>query len=279
MIDGDTRILGVIGDPIGQSLSPAIQNAALKHYGMNYLYLAFPVSTDQVKGVIQSVRLFQMPGLNVTAPHKERVLPLMNELSETARRLGAVNTVVRREGKLIGENTDYDGFAHALQRMRNRKRMRTAILFGAGGASRAVLAVLLDQKFDEVILACRKPARGRKTIAQLKAASAVRVVPWDQRERVQADLLVNATPLGQRARDPLPATARVTRHAKGVMDLVARPGGTRWTALARSYGIPAQEGSEMLIAQGRESFRLWFGKTPPFGVMQEALAAAAGRCA
>jgi len=278
MIDGDTRVLGVIGDPLGHSFSPAVQNAALNHYGMNYRYLAFPVATDQLKGMMQAVRLLRMPGLNVTAPHKERILPMMDELSDQARRLGAVNTVVNREGRLIGDNTDALGFARSLQRVRGRRRMRTAILFGAGGAARAVLSVLLDSRFEEVIVAARKPTRARKMIARMEAGPEVRAVPWDRREKVQADLLVNATPLGIRARDPLPATARVIRHAKGVMDVVTRPGGTRWTALARSYGVPAREGSGMLIEQGRESFRLWFGKTPPFEVMQEALTAAAGKC-
>jgi shikimate dehydrogenase len=113
-------------------------------------------------------------------------------------------------------------------------------------------------------------------VKDLNAGKIARVVPWDRREARSADLLVNATPLGLKARDPLPASARIVRHAAAAVDLVVRPRGTRWIALARSYGLHAEEGSVMLIAQGRESFRLWFGKRPPFAVMERALREASG---
>ncbi len=270
MIDGETRILGVIGDPVSHTLSPAIQNAALEHFNLNYRYLAFEVGTRDLKKTLDAVRLFRMPGINVTLPHKERIIPLLHQVSPRARRLGAVNTVVNRDGRLTGENTDYDGFEEVLKRVGGEK-IKSAILFGAGGAARAVLAVLIDRGLREIQVACRRPARGKRMIEELGAGKAARAIPWDQRERTQADLLVNATSLGIRVKDPLPASARVVRHARAVIDLVVRPKGTRWVALARSYDVPAEEGSIMLIAQGRESFFLWFGKRPSFSVMQDAL--------
>ncbi|MFH1277744.1 MAG: shikimate dehydrogenase [Candidatus Eisenbacteria bacterium] len=275
MIDGETRLLGVIGDPVAHSLSPAIQNAALEHFHLNARYLAFTVKQEHLRKMMDAVRVLDMPGLNVTLPHKEKVLTCMDEVSERAKGLGAVNTVVQREGRLVGDNTDYAGFDEALRRVHGSK-MKRAVLYGSGGAARAVLAVLRDRGFGEVAVACRKARRGKAMIDDLGCGRIARVVPWDRRETVEADLLVNATTLGLKGKDPLPVSARVVRHAKGAIDLVVRPRGTRWVALARSYGVMAEEGSAMLVAQGRESFRLWFGKKPPIPVMERALRRAGG---
>ncbi|MFH1681128.1 MAG: shikimate dehydrogenase [Candidatus Eisenbacteria bacterium] len=275
MIDSETRVLGVIGDPVSHSLSPAIQNAALEHLHMNARYFAFPVARERLREMTDAVRVLRMPGLNVTLPHKEAILPLLDRLGPEAARVGAVNTVVNREGVLEGENTDVHGFREALRRVR-RRGMKTALVLGKGGAARAVFLVLMEQGFSEILVACRRLAQGRKMVESLGGGSVGRVIPWDAREKAEADLLVNATPLGTNVRDPLPAPARVVRGAKGAIDLVVRPRGTRWVALCRSYGIPAEDGSIMLVAQGRESLRLWFGKTPSFEVMLRALRAGGG---
>jgi shikimate dehydrogenase len=216
-----------------------------------------------------------MCGLNVTHPHKEAILPLLDKLSPEAERIGAVNTVVNAGGVLTGANTDRIGFVESYRRLRLRG-LKTALVIGAGGAARAVFAALRDEGFEEIVIACRKPAAGKRLLAGLKGESVARVVPWDRRTAVNAELLVNATPLGAEMKDPLPVPPEVVRHAKGAVDLVTRPRGTRWIALCRSYGIPAEEGSHMLIAQGRESFRLWFDKMPPLPVMERALRSAAG---
>lgn len=270
MIDGDTRLLGVIGDPVAHSLSPAIQNAALEHLGVNARYLAFAVKREHLRKMTDTIRVLDMPGVNVTLPHKERILPLLDEVSDRAKGLGAVNTVIQKGGRLLGDNTDYAGFDESLRRV-GASKMKSAVLYGSGGAARAALAVLRDRGFGEVAVACRKTRRGKAMIDDLRCGRIARVVAWDRRESVTADLLVNATSLGLKARDPLPASAKVVRHARGAIDLVVRPRGTRWIALARSYGVRAEEGSVMLIAQGRESFRLWFGKKPPIPVMERAL--------
>jgi len=275
MIDSETRVLGVIGDPVARSLSPAIQNAALEHYRLNAHYFAFQVTRESLGRAVDAVRALGMLGLNVTIPHKEAILPFLDRLGDEAARTGAVNTVVLRGEALEGENTDVLGFREALRRVRARG-MKTALLLGKGGAARAALFVLKEEGFEEILVASRKLALGKKMVESLGGETVGRAIPWDRREEAEADLLVNATPLGMEPGDPLPLSARVVRKAKGVLDLVVRPRGTRLVALARSYGVPAEEGSGMLIAQGRESFRLWFGKTPPFSVMEGALLAAAG---
>jgi shikimate dehydrogenase len=275
MIDAETKVLGVIGDPIAHTLSPAIQNAALEHFRLNARYFAFQVSPPDLRKAVEAVRFLRMPGLNVTLPHKEAIVPLLDKLTPEAQRIGAVNTVVNSGGVLTGANTDAVGFTEAWRRLGGRG-WKCALLIGAGGAARAVFTALVQEGFEEIHVACRKPSAGRRMLTALGGENVGRVVPWDRREKVIAELLVNATPFGTEMKDPLPVSARVVRHAKGAIDLVARPRGTRWIALCRSYGIPAEEGSRMLIAQGRESFRLWFGKSPPFPLLERALRSAAG---
>ncbi len=269
-IDGKTRILGVLGESIDYTASPAIQNAALDHFKMNYLYLAFSIESKRLGAWIETVRDMNMPGLNVTIPHKETIVKLLDEVSPLAEKLGAVNTVVHREGILRGENTDCFGFEQLLQSLSIRSP-RSALVIGAGGASRAAIHTLSQREEMSIRLTCRKPTRGKRLVSALGVEQSVEVVPWDKRAGIEADLLVNATPLGQKARDPLPVPPQVVRHAKWIADLVVRPQGTKLVSLGRSYGAEARDGSTMLVEQGRESFQLWFGKRPPAAVMEEAL--------
>ncbi len=269
-INGRTRLLGVIGDKIGYTLSPAIENAALEHCNLNYRYVALSCPPRELPGMVEAVRLLKMPGANVTIPHKERVIPLLDEIGGEARRVGAVNTLVNRDGRLTGRNTDIAGFEMLLGRI-GVKRCRTALVAGAGGAARAVVAVLLDGGMEEIVVACRKKSAGRKLIDDFGAEKVARAVPWEERGEVMSELLVNATPLARRPSDPLPLSRAVVLRSRAVADLVVRPGGTRFVSLARSAGIAAEGGSVMLAAQGRESFRLWFGRRPPLELFEKAL--------
>ncbi len=269
-IDGKTRIVGVIGDAIDYTLSPAIQNAALDHYGMNYRYVALPCRPGDLPRMLDAMRLLQMAGANVTIPHKEAVLHHLDRCSKAARRVGAVNTIVNRRGKLVGENTDCFGFEELLRKT-GAAKPESALVLGAGGASRAVIAVLLDRGVADVMVGCRKESQGKALLRSLGAGRAGSVVPWDRRGRVDAELVVNATPLGQRSKDALPVGRAVVRRASAVIDLVVRLPETKLVGVARQEGVPACEGSAMLIAQGRESFRHWFGRRPPRHVMEEAI--------
>jgi shikimate dehydrogenase len=260
----------VIGGAIDYTLSPAIQNAALDHFGMNYRYVALSCGAGDLPAMVGAVRLLGMPGANVTIPHKEAVAPLLDGCSAIARRVGAVNTIVNRGGRLTGENTDCRGFDELL-RLAGARRVKSALVLGAGGAARAVIAVLLDRGVERIELACRRAGPGRAVLRALGADGAGKIVPWERRNEAEAEVVVNATPLGQKRRDPLPVARAVVRRARAVVDLVVRPPETRLVAVAREEGVAAREGSAMLIAQGRESFRLWFGRRAPAAVMEEAL--------
>ena len=134
-----------------------------------------------------------------------------------------------------------------------------------------MIALLLDRGTERILVACRDGRRGKKLLRSLRPGGSASVIPWEHRGETDSELVVNCTPLGQKGKDPLPVTKGVIRRARAVVDLVVRPPGTRLVALARREGVSAHEGSAMLIAQGRESFRHWFGKRPPRRVMEEAI--------
>ncbi|NNE08338.1 MAG: shikimate dehydrogenase [Gemmatimonadetes bacterium] len=267
-IDGETRILGVLGENIAYTLSPAIQNAALAHARLNCRYVAFSVTRKKLGAFFEAVRALDMPGVNVTIPHKEEVIRHIDSLSRSAKRIGAVNTVVNRKGSLRGENTDLAGFRALLNGLRVRD-IRSALVLGAGGAARAVLVELAERGVPSVRVACRRPARGKALLRALGVAG--ESIAWRAREEEAVDLVVNTTPLGQNARDAKPVGKRFLRGVRAVTDLVVKPGGTSLVKDARSLGVPAEEGSLMLVEQGRESFYHWFGRRPPRSVMMRAL--------
>lgn len=267
-IDGKTRLLGVLGEHIEYTLSPAIQNAAIAHARLNCRYVAFSVDKKKLRTFFDAVRLLDMPGVNVTIPHKESVIRHMDTLSRTAKKIGAVNTIVNRRGKLRGENTDFVGF-RALVNGLGVRNIRSALVLGAGGAARAVLVELAERGVPAVRIACRRPARGKALLRALGTGGTA--VAWDAREDETVDLVVNTTPLGQKPRDPKTLGKRFLREARAVADLVVKPPGTALVKTARSLGLPAAEGSLMLVEQGRESFYHWFGRRPPRSVMMRAL--------
>jgi len=238
------KLLGVIGWPIAHSRSPAMQNAALQHKSLDYVYLKFAVRPEDLRAAVDGARALGVRGLNVTLPHKENVLPLC-EPDELAQKVGAVNTLVFDEN-VRGTNTDVHGFRMLMEEAGIVKSDRPIIL-GAGGAMRAVRAVL-----------------PHATIVARKAGN------WDQLPSLaaDADLIVDATPRGLSSEEvALPPTGAA------ILDLVARRE-TPLTRLAKSRGLKAQAGAAMLLHQGAAAFELWTGTPAPIEVMRKALDAA-----
>ena len=168
-ISGRTQIVGIIGDPVAHSLSPAMHNAAFRALKLDFAYVAFPVRPAQVRQAIEGIRALGIAGVNVTVPHKERVITWLDSISPTARRAGAVNTIVQRDGRLHGENTDVTGFLHALRDGGFRVRGRRALVIGAGGVARAVVTALAEGKAETVTVANRtvrtRPTTGTNAFA------------------------------------------------------------------------------------------------------------------
>jgi shikimate dehydrogenase len=268
----------LIGYPLKHSISPAFQQAAFDHEGLDVMYEKWETPEAELKATVDRLRHASTLGANVTIPCKEKILPLLDELSDTAARIGAVNTVVNRSGMLMGFNTDVEGFITSLRQdadygLRNRK----VVLLGAGGVARAVMFALLNGEVTSVTVFNRSIERGR-TLVRSFARSAGRIplaaLPWTELETSSAlqdcDLLVNCTSLGMRfsataAESPLRA-GLIPKDAL-VYDLVYNPEDTPFLNEAKKAGAETLGGLSMLVHQGAASFELWTGRKAPVDIM------------
>jgi shikimate dehydrogenase len=272
-IGGTTRTVGVIGWPVQHSLSPAIHNAAFAALGLDWVYVALPVAPNDVVGALLGLRALGFAGANVTMPHKSEIARLVDERSEDAARLGAVNTVVIGEQTIGGHNTDAPGFARFLRDDAGFDPAgRTALLYGAGGAARACALALARASLGRLVVAGRdatKAAGLRDAIHDLPTELVV--VSFEDAAKHPADLVVNATPLGANGEDlPLPALHPETL----VVDLLYDPAITPLQTAAREAGATAFGGLGLLLEQAGLSFELWTGQVAPLEVMSAAALAA-----
>lgn len=273
-VTGRTRTLGVIGDPVDHSVSPAIHNAAIAALGLDLIYVALPVARGRFPEAARGLAALGFVGANVTMPHKEAAAEAVDELSEDAERLRAVNTIVIGD-RLVGHNTDTTGFERMLRHDEgvDPAGSRAAIV-GAGGAARAVALALARAGADTITVLARDPSRGGPLLEAVSGtATRVEVTGLDRAERVRADLVVNASPLGAAGEDvPTPPLGPATV----VIDLLYRPATTPLLARARAAGATAAGGLGLLVHQGALAFELWTGRFPPLEVMSAAAVAALG---
>jgi shikimate dehydrogenase len=276
-INGATRTLGVIGWPVEHSVSPAIHNAAFASLGLDWVYVPLPVRPGRVVPAVAGLRELGFAGANVTMPHKSEVAGLMDRRSDHADRLQAVNTIVVGENGLAGHNTDAPGFDRFLRLdVGFDADGRRILLFGGGGAARACALALGLAGAAEVVVALRDPARDdaiRRALDGLPVG--VRTIPFDDAAGIEADLVVNATPLGLAGEQlPLPRLG----PGQAVVDLIYQPPVTPLLALARDAGAAAFGGLGLLLQQAALSFEIWTGQVAPLDVMSAAgLAALADR--
>jgi len=269
-IDATTKVVGVIGYPVSHSLSPQMHNSAFAYLGLNYVYLAWEVEPAKLESAIEGVRGLGIVGLNVTIPHKEKVLNLVDELSEEAEMVGAVNTIHNLDGTLIGYNTDVEGFLRALNEEIEGKK---AVVVGAGGAGRAVVYALVSNKARCIILN-RTEEKAKELAERYKGLGEVRAEklnPTNLREALRdADILVNATSLGMKG-EIIEGIEEGMREHLVVMDLVYNPRETPLLRLAKEKGGRIVEGWKMLLHQGAISFEIWTGKKAPLEAMEKVL--------
>lgn len=264
-------LYGIIGHPLGHSLSPRLHTWAMTQTGHPGAFYAWPVTPERLADFIRAVRELPIHGLCVTIPHKTAVLPLLDGLTDAARAVGAANTLFWREGELWGHNTDVTGFLAGLDNFRAKHGApQSALVLGAGGAAHAVLYALQSLGVDEIRLAARNAEAG----AALSARFGVKFVPWERRAAQPAQLVVNTTPLGtagSSGADETPLTSKDFSALAGdfspaaclAYDLVYNPLRTPFlqSAAATDWGV--QEGLTMLAAQGLAQFELWSGKPAP----------------
>ena len=269
-INGYTRLAAVVANPIKHSISPFIHNQAFEATKTNGVYLAWEVEATDLAETVANIRRYQMFGINLSMPYKEQVIPYLDQLSEEACLIGAVNTVVNREGTLIGYNTDGKGFFKSLPSFKiSGKRM---VLLGAGGAAKAILAQAILDGVSQISVFVRSSSmeKTRSYLEKLQNATGFRVdlfaledVQDIQDSITQADLLVNATSVGMDGVSlPIP-TSIVLPEKLLVADVIYQPFETPFLKWARSQGNQSINGLGMLLYQAAEAFQLWTGKEMP----------------
>lgn len=268
-----TRLFGVIGHPIGHSLSPVMHAAAIKALRLDALYAPFEVPPASLRPMLKALVLAGVEGLNVTVPLKEAVPRLMDRLDPSASAAGAVNTIVIRNRRTIGYNTDGVGFVRALKELGWRPGPTRAVLLGAGGAARAAALELTRASGSRLTIANRHAERARRLarwVSRQRPRAQVRVAALNRVSLDDADLLINATTVGMRPGDAALIRPQALRRGVLVYDLVYNRS-TPLVEAARRRGCVAANGLSMLLYQGAESFRLWFHRAPPIAAMRTAL--------
>ena len=269
-----TRLLAVVGAPIAHSLSPRMQNAAIAALGLDAVYVALETPAGALDLVVRGV-LATGGAVNVTVPHKRAVVALLEEPSELVRRTGACNTVWAGLRGISGENTDVPAIRVEAARLLGGRPMRRAVVAGTGGSARAAAAAIAGEwPGAPVSILSRDPGRA----ADFLAWAATVGIPAGTEDADGADLVVNATPLGLSASDPLPISAALLsgRRPAAVLDLVYVRGRTRLVRDALASGIAAEDGRGVLVEQGAAAFRCFFDVEPPREVMRAAVEDALG---
>lgn len=263
------RRLVLVGHPVEHSLSPAIQNAALRAARVSLEYTVLDVLPAQLRATFRTLRAEHAAG-NITIPYKQAAFSIFDHVTNLAERAGAVNTFWVQDGALIGDNTDVAGFdfaAHELLESAHADLPRRVALIGAGGAAAAVAAAVRDWDRTELVVWSRKPAQA----AALTHRFALAHAEPDLLAAVKgAELVINATPIGMDD-DDLPVAISALGNRCAVLDLVYRKGETAWVRAARNAGLPASDGLPMLVEQAARSFRRWLGVEPNREVMWGAL--------
>ena len=267
-IDESTEIYGVIGNPVGHSRSPGVFNDVFKHLGLNARYVKIKV--DDPLRLRPLVEAMELSGLSVTIPHKQAVLPLLDEADDVARGTGAVNTVTAREGRLVGANTDLPAALDALKDAAVRKWSHgiygmKALLLGAGGVSRAI-AWGLKREAARVVIANRTFERGKALAEEL----GVDFVRWEALADARPQIVVNATSVGMAPKiEESPVDPAVFRRDMVAMDTVYTPRNTRFLRDARAAGALTVDGVEMFLRQANGQFRIWKGRPMPTEILKE----------
>jgi len=276
MISGTTKIFGIFGHPVEHTFSPGMHNAAFRKIGMDACYVPFAVSAEGLGDAVKAVVPMGLRGLNITVPHKEKVVPFLDELSEEARLIGAVNTIEVREGRLIGHNTDGRGFLRSLRENAGfDPRGKNIFFIGSGGAARAVGFSLALAGADRIAFLDVDRGKAELLAKDLRQKTGVAAESISGERLAEyagnADCLINATPLGLKKSDSLPIPKEHIQADHLVCDLVYNPLETKLLKAAKARGAKGLSGIGMLLYQGVIAFEIWTMKKAPVGTMKSAL--------
>lgn len=271
-----TRLFALLGDPVGHSLSPVFQNAALRALGLDGVYVTLRCAPADLPGLLRGIARAGGGG-NVTVPHKQAAVAALDHETPAVRATGACNTFWLADDEVWGDNTDVDGVSAAVRAVLGGPAAGARVLMlGAGGAARAAACALVQQGAQRIVVLNRSPERAHELAARFGAGTTAieTAQSVDTLAAETFDLALNATSLGLRDGDPLPLPSDTEIGIGAALDLVYAPGGeTPWVREMRERGIPAADGTEMLLQQGAAAFRRWWGVEPPLEAMREALQA------
>ncbi len=268
IINGNTKIVGLIGHPVEHTFSPQMHNAAFSKLNMNYIYAAFDVKPENLEKAIKNAEALDIKGFNVTIPHKVNVIQYLNDIDETAKQIGAVNTIDFKN--LKGYNTDGLGAVKAIEEITKVKN-KNILIAGAGGASRAIAFYLKKNNVNEITILNRNIQKAQNLADELEASSDS--ISQINKYMENTDILINTTPIGMYPNiNDTPITNAENMHEEQVVfDAVYNPNKTQLLNEAIKAGAKPVYGIKMLLYQGAESFRIWTGKKPPIKTMEETL--------
>ncbi len=270
VVSGKTKITGIFGYPVEHSLSPLMHNAAFSALRLDMCYVAFKVSPQDLSDAIKAIRALNILGVNITVPHKENVIPLLDKIDQEASFIGAVNTIVNSDGKLKGYNTDGKGFIHSLSEEKISVEGKDILIIGAGGASRAI-SYYLSEKASKLFLYDIDKPKVEKLVNDLNKIRDNVFLHDDIKNIGKPHIIINATPLGLNNEGPLPLNPDFITSDMAVCDLIYK--NTKFLQEAKKKGAKTVDGSGMLLWQGVLAFELWTGVKPPVDVMRKALMA------
>jgi shikimate dehydrogenase len=266
------KIYGVIGYPIGHSMSPIMQNDAFSHHDIDGYYTAFQVHPDDLGDAIKGMKALQVGGFNVTTPHKVNVMDYLDEIDDMAKAIGAVNTVVHRDGKLIGYNTDGIGYVRALQEVSGDLEGKHILLIGAGGACRAIFYTLLSVGVECIDIANRTIQRASDLIAECTHSYSLQALTIEEAEQQieKYDIIINTTTVGMYPHiNEMPISLEKLRGDSIVSDIIYNPFQTRLLKCANEKGAIIQNGVGMFVYQGALAFEKWTGVMPDIERMKK----------
>lgn len=277
-ITDKTKILGIFGYPISHSISPAMHNAAIKALGLDMIYISFEVKPSELKQAVMMIEGAGMVGVNITIPHKEAVIKFLDDISEEAKLIGAVNTIVNKKGRLIGHNTDGYGYISSLkQEWKFNPKGKNIIILGAGGAARGILAALAKKGAKSITVANRTLSRAVALVKAFKKKfPSVKFAAIGLDKNIlkvcfqDANLLINTTSVGMKQRKALQIPLETLPKTAVVSDIVYNPLQTLLLKKAKALKLATHGGLGMLVHQGARSFKLWTGIDAPIDIMRKA---------
>ncbi|SDE84114.1 shikimate dehydrogenase [Sporomusa acidovorans] len=277
MITAKTQKVGLLGWPLGHSLSPVMQNAAFAASNLDYVYLPLPTPPELLPQAVQGLKALGFAGVNVTIPHKVAIMEYLDEIDSSAKSVGAVNTILCQGDRLIGHNTDAGGYIRSLKQVGISVTGRSAVIFGAGGAARAVIAGFAAAHVAAITVGARDKNKAEHMAHLFDGTIPVSGVCWDSDEFAaalsNADIVVNATPLGMypsTVNQP-PVRWDLLQQSAVISDLIYNPLITGFMAEGIRRGHIVVGGEGMLLEQGALAFELWTGRKAPASVMRQAL--------